>query len=167
LVVVYLPHVDAAAHVAGQGSDLYADALATVADVWAGLAEGLPPGAALMGTADHGHVDIPPAALVAVPASPGVAIGGDSRVMQLFGALPDVERLVDGLPGTLVERPDTDDLWGPGPFHPEFSARTPDALFLADAGSAFRFEGHDDPMVGHHGGLTAAEVEVPVLVSGA
>ncbi len=37
LVVVYLPHVDAAAHIAGQQSDLYASALETVAGTWTAM----------------------------------------------------------------------------------------------------------------------------------
>ncbi|MBU1225775.1 MAG: alkaline phosphatase family protein [Actinobacteria bacterium] len=72
LVVVYFPHVDAAAHLAGQGSDIYAAALETVGRAWTALAEGLPPGAALIGTADHGHVDVLPHHHIPVGSVPGV-----------------------------------------------------------------------------------------------
>jgi len=164
LVVVYLPHVDAAAHLAGQQSDLYASALESVAGVWTAMAAGLPPGAALLGTADHGHVDIAPEHHVTVGSAPGVAIGGDSRVLHLHGDADDIAHLVNGLPGRLITRAEAGPLWGPGPHHPRFEERAPDCLFFADDGFAFRFEGDDQPMVGHHGGLSDAEVEIPLLV---
>lgn len=164
LVVVYFPQVDAAAHLAGQGSDIYANALETVGKAWIALDEGLPPGAALIGTADHGHVDVLPDHHIPVGSVAGVSIGGDSRVLHLHGPLDAIERLTDGLPGTLVARSEAGPLWGPGPLHPEFENRAPDALLFADDGHAFLFEGDDQPMVGHHGGLTAAEIEIPVLI---
>jgi len=163
LVVVYLPHVDPAAHLAGQQSDLYAAALATVAGTWTAMANGLPPGAALLGTADHGHVDIVPEHLVTVDPKPGVAIGGDTRVLHLHGPEDAIAALVHGLPGRLIARAEAGPLWGPGPYHPLFEERAPDFLFFADDGFAFLFEGDDLPMVGHHGGLTDAEVEIPLL----
>ncbi|MCJ7724782.1 MAG: alkaline phosphatase family protein, partial [Acidimicrobiia bacterium] len=164
LVVVYFPHVDAAAHLAGQHSNLYAEALAVVGAAWTALAAGLPRHAALLGTADHGHVDVLPERHIAVDSVPGVAIGGDSRVLHLHGSLDDIARVTAGLPGTLVPRAEAGPLWGPGPFHPEFERRAPDALFFASDGYAFLFRGDDTPMVGHHGGLTDAEVEIPILV---
>ena len=164
LVVVYLPHVDAAAHLAGQQSDLYASALEVVGSVWTAMADTLPPGAALLGTADPGHVDIAPEHLVMVGSAPGVAIGGDSRVLHLHGRGDDIAHLVNGLPGRLIARAEAGPLWGPGPHHPRFEERAPDFLFFADEGFAFLFEGDDQPMVGHHGGLTDAEVEIPLLV---
>ncbi len=164
LVVVYLPHVDAAAHLAGQQSDLYASALETVSSVWTAMAAALPPGAALLGTADHGHVDIAPEHHVPVGSAPGVAIGGDSRVLHLHGPAEDIARLVKGLPGRLIAGAEAGPLWGPRPYHPRFEERAPDSLFFADDGFSFLFEGEDQPMVGHHGGLTDAEVEIPLLV---
>lgn len=166
LVVAYYPHVDAAAHLAGQGSDLYAAALATVAAAWSALDGGLPGGAALIATADHGHVDIAPAGHVTVVPPAGVLIGGDGRVLHLHGEAEALAGFAAGLPGTLIARDTAGPLWGPGPFHPAFEDRAPDALLFADPGIAFLFPGDDQPMVGHHGGLTDAEVEIPILVGG-
>ncbi len=42
LVAVYVPHVDAAAHAAGQESELYRDALLDAAAIWKAIATGLP-----------------------------------------------------------------------------------------------------------------------------
>ena len=165
LVVVYFPHVDAAAHMAGQASNLYAAAMATVAGAWEALTDGLPAGAALLGTADHGHVDIAPEHHVRVDPTDGVRIGGDGRVLHLHGTDAALVALADGLPGTLVFRRDAGPLWGPGPFHPAFEERAPDALLFADDGVAWLFPGDDQPMVGHHGGLSDAEVEIPILVA--
>ena len=82
----------------------------------------------------------------------------------LHGDADDIAHLVNGLPGRLITRAGAGPLWGPGPHHPRFEERAPDRLFFADDGFAFRFEGDDQPMVGHHGGLTDAEVEIPLLV---
>jgi hypothetical protein len=166
LVVAYFPHVDAAAHMAGQASDLYAAALETVGRAWTGLEAGLPSHAALLGTADHGHVDIPPEGHITVEPPDGVTIGGDGRVLHLHGPDAAIAALAEGLPGTLVARADAGPLWGPGPFHPAFEERAPDALLFAGHGIAWLFPGDDQPMVGHHGGLTDAEVEIPILVGG-
>jgi len=164
MIVAYFPHVDAAAHMAGQDSDLYAGTMGLVSEAWAAMARRLPQGAALIGTADHGHVDIAADRHVTAGTSPNVAVGGDSRVLHLHGPLDEILRVVDGLPGKLVTRADAGPLWGPGPLHPEFEQRAPDALFFAADGQALLFDGDDQPMVGHHGGLTDAEIEIPLLV---
>ena len=59
LVLLYVPQIDFAAHVWGQESDGYVAALRLAAGIWEAIAAALPPGVAMVGTADHGHVDIP------------------------------------------------------------------------------------------------------------
>ncbi len=59
LVFTYVPQVDFAAHVFGQDSLEYGDAMATAAGIWSGIAERLPDGAVMIGTADHGVPAIP------------------------------------------------------------------------------------------------------------
>ena len=59
LMVVYLSAVDMAAHQYGQQSDEYRMALWGTGRVWDRLADSLPPDTALVGSADHGHCDIP------------------------------------------------------------------------------------------------------------
>ena len=54
LVFTYVPQVDFAAHVFGLESPEYGDAMATAAGIWSGIAERLPAGAVMIGTADHG-----------------------------------------------------------------------------------------------------------------
>ena len=43
LVAVYVPHIDAAAHAAGQESGLYREALLDATAIWEAIAAGLPP----------------------------------------------------------------------------------------------------------------------------
>ena len=59
LVFAYVPNIDFAAHVFGQDSAGYRDAMRAAATAWERLAQGLPADAVLIGTADHGHVDFP------------------------------------------------------------------------------------------------------------
>ena len=58
-MVVYLSSVDMAAHQYGQQSDEYRMALWGTGRVWDRLASSLPPDTTLVGSADHGHCDIP------------------------------------------------------------------------------------------------------------
>lgn len=166
LALVYLPHVDAAAHAAGQDSDLYADAVAHVAAVWQSIVEGLPAGTAAVGVADHGHVDVAPEHRVAVPETDDLIFYGDNRVVYVTGPRQQAVELVKDLPATWVPVEHVRDLWGPAPYHPRFLERLPDGLLVADDGFSLVPPGTVDTMVGHHGGLTEAELRVPLLVAG-
>lgn len=166
LVLLYLPHVDAAAHAAGQESDLYVAALRQVADTWERLADGLPRGVVAVGTADHGHVDIPARNRIALPPNDALIFSGDNRVVYVSGSPADGALLTESIPATWVPVEDAEGLWGPGPFHEQFAARLPDGLLFADEGYALVPPGTVDEMVGHHGGVTEDELRVPILVSG-
>ena len=60
LAVVYMTAVDTAAHASGQRSQAYSTALSQTGQVWEHLRRSLPTGTTLIGSADHGHCDIPP-----------------------------------------------------------------------------------------------------------
>ena len=166
LVLLYLPHVDAAAHARGQESDLYRQAVRQVAEIWERLVDGLSSGAAAVGTADHGHVDIAARNRVALPGSETLILSGDNRVVYVSGSPAEAVSFSESLPATWVPVEDAEGLWGPAPFHTEFAARLPDGLLFADEGYALVPAGTVDEMVGHHGGVTEAELRVPILVSG-
>ena len=60
LAVVYTTPVDTAAHAYGQRSQAYSTALSQTAQVWEHIRRSLPRDTTLIGSADHGHCDIPP-----------------------------------------------------------------------------------------------------------
>jgi hypothetical protein len=163
LVALYLPHVDSAAHAFGQTSHDYATAVAEVASIWVELEARLPVGAVMVGTADHGHVDV--ATHVEFVPPEGVVVYGDSRVLYLRGSASAVAGFTETLPGRWVPHGDLGSVWGPGPVHASFADRAPAGLMLAPDHHAYRYPGNDTRLVGHHGGLTTAEVEIPLLVA--
>jgi hypothetical protein len=163
LVALYLPHVDSAAHAFGQASDPYAEALTTVGSLWSELEARLPPGVVMVGTADHGHVDVTHHTEFELPYE---LVGyGDNRVLYLQGDWHPIVRFAESVPAALVPFDTVAGAWGPGPLHPEFPTRAPTGLLFADPGHAFLYPGNDTRLVGHHGGLTPSEVEIPLLVA--
>jgi len=165
LVAVYVPHVDAAAHAAGQESALYRDALRDASGIWEAISADLPAGAVAVGTADHGHVDVASDHHLRLPDLPGVTFYGDSRVVYVAGDVEAAASLAAELPATWVSRSDMDGWWGPPPFHPEFERRRPDGALVAGEGFALLYPGNEGIMVGQHGGLTQAELRIPILVA--
>jgi len=164
LVFTYLPHVDFAAHVYGQDSGEYGEALSTVAWAWERVASRLPEGAALIGTADHGHVDFPKHRQVKIPRElhEGRVFYGDGRAMFVRG---DGAPLAAEVPATWIPIEDMVDWWGPGPRHASFDGRSPDGVLVADDGALLLHKRSDDRMVGNHGALTDAERLIPLLVA--
>ncbi len=165
LVALYVPHVDAAAHTAGQRSDLYRDSLRDASRIWKSIAAGLPSSAVAVGAADHGHVDVEPEHSLRLPDLPRVTFYGDSRVVYVSGDTRAAARLTVDLPATWVSRSEMDGWWGPPPYHPELELRRPDGALVADEGFALLYPGSDGRLTGQHGGLTEAELRIPILVA--
>jgi hypothetical protein len=165
LVAVYIPHVDAAAHAAGQDSDLYRDALGDAAGIWTAIATGLPSQAVAVGTADHGHLDVAPGHGIRLPDLAGVTFYGDSRIVYVSGDVAAAAALATDLPAGWVSRAGMDGWWGPPPFHPELERRRPDGALVADDGYALLYPGSDTPLIGQHGGLTEVELRIPILIA--
>jgi hypothetical protein len=165
LVVAYLPDVDFAAHVHGQRSHEYAEAMRTVARAWEQLALRLPAGVVAVGTADHGHIDFPKVrqTRISKPDHQGRVFYGDGRAMFVRG---DGEPLASRLPATWVPLEEMAHWWGPGPNHPTFDERAPDGVLVANDDYLLLHRRSDDRMVGNHGSLTDAERRIPLLVSG-
>ncbi len=164
LILAYLPHVDFAAHVYGQGGDEYSAALRTVALAWSRLIQRLPPGSVAIGTADHGHVDFPKDRQVKVPKAEHEdrTFYGDGRAMFVKG---DGATLAATLPATWIERTEMEHWWGPGPHHPSFSGRAPDGVLVADDDALLLHRHSDDRMTGNHGALTDPERRIPLLLA--
>lgn len=164
LIFVYLGDVDFAAHLFGQSGAEYAESLRRVTAVWESIALRLRETAALVGTADHGHIDYRHDQKVEIPSAQlkGVAVYGDPRALMLRG--DRAAEIAATLPGTWVPQTVAADYWGPGPEHPELPQRMPTGVVLADPGVVL-LPGHmDRRLVGYHGGLDPEELEIPILV---
>jgi hypothetical protein len=164
IVFLYVPHVDFAAHVGGQHDEGYHEAMTIVDRLWDRLVRRLPSGAAAIGTADHGHVDIALDRQMELPRAgqDDFILYGDIRAMFVKG---DGASLAEGLPATWVPRSEMEHWWGPGARHPEFDARAPDGVLVADDGCAILHRRSDDSLIGQHGAPTDAELRVPLLVA--
>lgn len=163
LVVVYLPQVDFAAHVGGQAAAEYDDAVRLVDNTWSSLRAQLPPGVVMVGVADHGHADVPAHRQIGLPRGPQdeLVLYGDSRAMFVRG---NGAPLAAGLPATWIPAAELEGWWGPGPAHPQFAARRPDGVLYADDDHVLLHRHSDTRMIGHHGALSRAEREIPLLV---
>jgi hypothetical protein len=161
LVLLYLPYVDFAAHVAGQNAAEYAEAVAVTAAAWERLAITVR-GATALGTADHGHVDVPRQRRIAIPRADHEdrIFYGDPRVVFVRGTPPP-----SPLPARWIPRTEMQDWWGPPPRHAGFEERAPDGVLVADDGYSILHRHSDERLIGQHGGLTPAEVGVPLLVA--
>ena len=165
LVFLYFPHVDAAGHAEGQESDSYAEMMALVGRRWTELASGLPDNAVAVGTADHGHVDVQPEGKLHIEPAEGVILHGDSRCVWVAGDLAAARRMAEDLPVRWVDRSEMKGWWGPEPVTGLAADRLPAAVLLADDNVALHYPGNDVELVGYHGGVTPAELRVPLLVA--
>jgi len=176
----YHSELDLLGHLYGPGSPAWRMQLRQVDRLVESVVEGLPPGGLLAVVADHGMVAVDTADIVDVDDRPrlldGVtAIGGEPRARHVYtadGASDDVfaawrETLADL--AWVVSR---DEAIAAG----WFGARVSDAVFprigdvvAAARGSAAMVRRAVEPMesalIGHHGSLTSAEQEVPLLLA--
>ncbi|MDH3190999.1 MAG: alkaline phosphatase family protein, partial [Acidimicrobiia bacterium] len=129
LIFTYVPHVDVAAHLFGQRSKQYSDAIRTANTIWRDIVRGLPAHAVAIGTADHGHLDYSPGDKTLVSERTATFFG-DPRA--LFVNDGDAGSLVDGLPGRWYPGADILPWFGPGEKHPSLDDRLPAGVVLAD-----------------------------------
>ncbi|MGM1060819.1 alkaline phosphatase family protein [Saccharothrix sp. Mg75] len=176
LCYAYHGNLDALGHVYGPGSAPWRWQLRFVDQVAAGIADGLPPGGALVVTADHGMVPVTdPVDLDEVAAlREGVrAFGGEARVRHVYtasaGAVRSRWESVLGDRAWVVTR---DEAVAAGWFGPRVDDRVLPRvgdLVVAARGSLGLVRTRAEPVVsgftGQHGSLTAAEQHVPLLVA--
>lgn len=162
LILTYVPNVDVAGHVFGLESEEFAAAMRLAGGIWDQVRDRIPPGAALLGTADHGLLGFgdDDKQLVREASLDGVRVAGDPRGIQLWcdDHLAAAYQSLTG--GTLID-PST--LVGPDPT-PTTLARLGQHLLLAAEGKVILPRGFDKRLQAYHGGLDPHEVEIPLLI---
>jgi len=176
LVYAYYDGIDRVAHSAGFG-ELYDAELVAVDRLVSDLVSALPPGAVLAVTADHGQVEV---GRLAVPLAPEVArlsglMSGEARFRWLHalpgdrGELYEQASAVYGREAWVATRDEVvkADVLGAGP-SPEALERLGDVLLVPLDNRAYLDPGDqgDAKLVCRHGGLSGAEMLVPLLCSG-
>ena len=183
LVYLYVPELDSIGHKRGWESDRWTASLELLDGELARLAARSGPDVGILVTADHGVLDVPveaniamdPALLVDV-----VAIAGDPRCRQLVvrpGA--DVPALVEawrtryGKKAYVASRDEAVAAGWFGAVDDRVLPRIGDVVVVARGSWAFNDDRELDPrkepkrMIGQHGALTDDEVFVPLRLAGA
>jgi len=162
LIFTYVPFVDFAGHVFGQGSDEFAEAVRLAAAVWDDIVSALPPRAAVVGTADHGLTEVAESDkfLVRDALFDGLRFAGDPRGVQVWGPPELIDDLVSSTGGELV---DPVPLLGPD-LSVDARSRLGDKVVLAPRGKVILPRGFDKRLRCYHGGLSEEEVKIPLLV---
>jgi hypothetical protein len=164
-VFAYWPDVDVTAHVAGRGSAVYRRAVVDAGRLWQRLRERLE--VPVVGTADHGHLDYRESGkqLLRDPRMSELTWFGDSRALMVRGDVDSARELLEDTRAVLVEREEFVGWFGEDPDpHPRLEERLPDLIALAPDDTLLLPRGFDRRLVGYHGGLSRAEVEIPLLI---
>ena len=179
LVFGYTADLDTAAHVFGIGSEQWHEAAVRVDALLTRLVEALPANAALLVTADHGGLNVPPDARVDLDADPHLGAGvrvvaGEPRVRYLHtepGAAADVRaawtETLDGR-ANVYGREQAVAIGMFGPVDPAHLARIGDVVVVCTGDTAVLATAHEPPetarLIGFHGGATPAEMAIPLIV---
>lgn len=182
LVYLYVPELDRAGHDQGWQSGAWIDALEELDGLTAGLVAGLRRDVGLVVTADHGMVDVDPAAhrIAPIELLDGIAhVAGEPRCLQLHltdaSGAADADAVAEAWRGWIGDgawvatRQQVVDAGWLGEVHPDVAPRLGDVFVAARGRGAVYLDG-DDPargMVGQHGSLTPDEVRVPLRRFGA
>lgn len=181
-VYMYLPQVDSLAHKLGAMHEQTLRAARQVDRLLGKLADGLPRNSRLVMTADHGHLDASPDKTYTVGKNDEIALRrtaltGDQRAVYAhvadedFDAFKDAVKVKCGDDFIVLRAAEVEELrlLGPEPVSSETRRRMGDALVLStgeavlDYRSALGDDAH--PMASHHGGLTPAEMRIPLVVA--
>lgn len=161
-IFLYVPHVDFAAHVSGQDSEAYDEAIGVANTIWRRLADELPAGIGLIATADHGHIDVDVDSRTRFDDEDfkDTFVSEDGRVLFVHGDVAPVAEAVDPASAHVDA---SSRWWGPPPLHPRFAERIPDTIVFLPDGSVAMSRHSNDRLIGYHGGVTSREREVPLM----
>jgi hypothetical protein len=179
----YWGDIDHVAHVYGPDGEPFQAALRHLArsleeDLLAPLPADAREGTLLILTADHGQTHTPPERAVWLSDHPSLQHmlllppAGEPRAAYVYvrpGKTEAVrayaaEHLADRFLLLEMDQALAAGLFGPGKPSPEFRARLGDLLLLARNDGRLLVEEEKVPFHGHHGGLTAEEMLVPLLM---
>ena len=171
---IYLNTLDVAGHKDGVGSDSWMSALGIVAELLEGLLKRLPGQTQIYLTADHGMVN----ATQKIVLGEGnqlldnvTLIGGEARARHIYlreGSVADTKALWQAHFGESVElftKDDASQLFGKGVTEDSLDrmgdliAVPREGIVLLDPAIAAK----EAMMVGHHGGFTQDEVQIPLI----
>ncbi|SCG63212.1 alkaline phosphatase family protein [Micromonospora inositola] len=179
LVSGYHPDLDRHGHLTGVDSAPWRLAAADVDRLLVRLVDGLPPDAALLITADHGQLNVPPGRRVDFDTDPRLRAGvrviaGEPRVRYLHvepRAVADVLAAWSAVLGDAARVTTRDEAVATGWFGPvpeEHLRRIGDVVVVCRDTYAVVATRSEKPMesrlVAYHGADTAAEMTVPLLV---
>jgi hypothetical protein len=179
LVYAYHPDLDRTGHLYGIDSPQWRSAASDVDTMLARLAGALPPDAALLVTADHGQLDVPPEYRFDLDADPRLRAGvrvvaGEPRTRYLHtepGAAPDVIaawRAVLGDAAWVASREEAVAAGWFGPVPEAHLARVGDVVVACHDRYAVFATRTEPPLVASliafHGSYTAGEMLVPLLI---
>ena len=177
VVYCYERMLDHDGHGFGVGSWQWLERLAIVDDLVAHLIETLPDGVCLLVTGDHGMINVPESSRIIAEDESRLAgyahLGGEPRFRHVYG--DDPRALAWAWESVLGERAHVlrrEEAFEAGWFGPQVSGLS--AARIGDVVAAmtedFAVMSHGTPgefrLVGMHGSLTAAEMEVPLLIHG-
>ena len=180
-VHAYWPELDTVAHIHGIGSQQARQQLEQFDQAFGRLLQEIRgTDTAVLVTADHGFVDIPPEGVVDMQDHPHLAdclslpLCGEPRIAYCYvkpERRADFENYVNAelaeqaslrLSSELIEQ----GLFGPGPQHPQLAHRVGDYTLLFEENWMIRDHlpaERDFELIGRHGGLSADELYVPLV----
>ncbi len=181
---VYVPHVDNEAHQGGPGSNGVRAAILAVDRLVADLKAGLGESAAVVVTADHGHLGLTAddrfmiRTAFGIPTLLASAPSGDSRVLE-FHVRPDAHerfeedfRFAFGRRFYLLSTEEVEELGllGPDPLAPRTRQRLGDYVAISRGQAVLGYQPSKASREAlqqrsHHAGLTPAEMRVPLVVA--
>lgn len=177
LTYVYWPDLDKAGHIFGVDSEPYRRALQQVDQLVDALAGTLTDGSALLVTADHGLIDVSDEHRIDIEAEPQLRVDvetilGEPRERQVYCRPGQAQEVADRWARVLGDRAEVLlrdqvlDLLGP--VDDWYLDRIGDVVAIATGQWAMvstRIDSIVSSLRGQHGGLTAAEVNVPLRLA--
>ncbi|WP_186242462.1 alkaline phosphatase family protein [Mycobacterium simulans] len=179
LVYGYVADLDTAGHVFGIGSTQWHDAAVRIDKLLTRLVDALPTNAALLVTADHGGVNVPANGRLDLDCDPTLRAGvqvvaGEPRVRYLHtepGAATDVLAAWRETLGRWADVRTREEAVASGIFGPVDPCHLPrigDVVVTCECEAVVLATAHEPPetarLIGFHGGATAAEMAIPLIV---